>query len=975
MKRISRWISQSHPVGLLCLASALVLAGLLVFPEGGPARAIVGRSGWLLVIGLAETGLRLFRRPASPPRLSRGLGCLVLYFSLVSGEALSGSAPAPWLGQLTSVALGLSPGALWPELALAAFGIGVGLPLWGGRKWPDLLECWGEQIENGGLWAWRRLRRTPDMAQSRPRQEPGGASDPKPVETGAVPATMPAPEFPAPMPSARMIAGGRPGGPASRTRTRPAVPVDELELIDLDSIKADLAKRYRRKATAPAPEFKAPRAPSVMMDAEEIRRRVLEIHGGQLPGAGRRRPGQPAPDGGNAGYAPAAESGHGSPVTRGTLWQSPTLAAVPGPGVAQSLTPGVAPSPSASPARGTLTGSLYGLGLNRPRDVNPVMPDPLDQAEIPVPAKSVNPSSGPTSIEEPVLMPAIPAELPAYAPPPPVPPPETPMPVVEAVRGAPVSFSPVIMETIGAKPPSLPPSQANAPAAVPDPVRPAPILPEPHWPRHAPEAYAPSLDLLQPARSTQEPIKQEELDRQGRLIQERLAEFKVNVTVEDACAGPVITRYEVSPAVGVRGAQVVNLMKDLARALGVSSIRVVETIPGKTCMGLELPNPRRQMICLSEVLSSEVFKSHASKLAMALGKDITGNPVVIDLARAPHLLVAGTTGSGKSVGVNAMILSLLYRAAPDEVRFIMIDPKMLELSVYDGIPHLLAPVVTDMKLAANALNWCVGEMERRYRLMSALGVRNLAGFNQKVAHARQTGRPLADPFSITPDSPAPLTHLPFIVVVVDEFADLMMVAGKKIEELIARLAQKARAAGIHLILATQRPSVDVITGLIKANIPTRIAFQVSSKIDSRTILDQMGAEALLGQGDMLYLPPGTGYPQRVHGAFVADEEVHALAEHLKLYGEPDYVEAVLGGTAEGEGEAGDAEASTEEADPLYDEAVAIVIKTRRASISLVQRQLRIGYNRAARLVEQMEVSGVVSAMESNGNRTVLVPAS
>jgi S-DNA-T family DNA segregation ATPase FtsK/SpoIIIE len=415
-------------------------------------------------------------------------------------------------------------------------------------------------------------------------------------------------------------------------------------------------------------------------------------------------------------------------------------------------------------------------------------------------------------------------------------------------------------------------------------------------------------------------------------------------------------------------------MKDLARALGVVSIRVVETIPGKTCMGLELPNPRRQMIRLSEVLSSQVFQSHASKLAMALGKDITGEPVVADLARAPHLLVAGTTGSGKSVGVNAMILSLLYRATPDEVRFVMIDPKMLELSMYDGIPHLLAPVVTDMKLAANALNWCVGEMERRYRLMSGLQVRNLAGYNQKVRDGIDAGHLLVDPFSLAQDNPMPLSPLPYVVVVVDELADLMMVAGKKIEELIARLAQKARAAGIHLILATQRPSVDVITGLIKANIPTRIAFQVSSKIDSRTILDQMGAECLLGQGDMLYLPPGTGYTQRVHGAFVADEEVQAVAEHLKQLGEPNYVEGVLDGVADLEYGGGEAERFGGEADPLYDDAVAFVINSRRASISAVQRQLRIGYNRAARLVEQMEASGLVSPMESNGNRTILVPA-
>jgi S-DNA-T family DNA segregation ATPase FtsK/SpoIIIE len=465
------------------------------------------------------------------------------------------------------------------------------------------------------------------------------------------------------------------------------------------------------------------------------------------------------------------------------------------------------------------------------------------------------------------------------------------------------------------------------------------------------------------------------LIERGIVIEEKCAEFKVKVSVVDAYAGPVITRYEVEPAVGVRGSQVVNLMKDLARALGLASIRVVETIPGKTCMGLELPNPVREMIRLSEILSDEVFQGPDSKLTLALGKDITGQPVTMNLGKAPHMLVAGTTGSGKSVGVNAMILSLLYKATPDEVRFIMIDPKMLELSVYDGIPHLLAPVVTDMKLAANALNWCVNEMEKRYRLMSALGVRNLDGFNHKLREAEAAGVKIPNPFSLTPGDPEPLSPLPFIVVVVDEFADLMMVAGKKIEELIARLAQKARAAGVHLILATQRPSVDVITGLIKANIPTRIAFQVSSKVDSRTILDQMGAESLLGQGDMLYLPPGTGYPQRVHGAFVADEEVHAVVEYLKQFGEPDYVEDLLTGSADSDeaAPAGNGGGRGSEDDPLYDEAVGIVMKTRKASISSVQRHLRIGYNRAARLIEQMEESGIVSAMESNGNRTVLVP--
>jgi len=391
-------------------------------------------------------------------------------------------------------------------------------------------------------------------------------------------------------------------------------------------------------------------------------------------------------------------------------------------------------------------------------------------------------------------------------------------------------------------------------------------------------------------------------------------------------------------------------------------------------MGLELPNPKRQIVKLIEILSSATYNDNASRLTLALGKDIAGKAVIADLARMPHLLVAGTTGSGKSVAVNAMILSLLYKAEPRQVRMILVDPKMLELSVYEGIPHLLAPVVTDMKLAGNALNWCVGEMERRYRLMSTLGVRNLGGYNAKVAEAKKAGKPLTNPFSLTPDAPEPIEEMPFIVVVIDELADMMMVTGKKIEELIARIAQKARAAGIHLILATQRPSVDVITGLIKANIPSRIAFQVASKVDSRTILDHMGAEALLGQGDMLYQPPGVGYPLRVHGAFVSDAEVHKVVEHLKAQGGPQYLDGILEGSAGTDGDEGIAvEGADAESDPMYDQAVALVLQTRRPSISLVQRHLRIGYNRAARLIEQMERAGMVSPMQTNGNREVLVP--
>lgn len=492
--------------------------------------------------------------------------------------------------------------------------------------------------------------------------------------------------------------------------------------------------------------------------------------------------------------------------------------------------------------------------------------------------------------------------------------------------------------------------------------------------KELPDSKLPQVDLLDAAQVRQETVSADTLEMTSRMIEKKLKDFGVEVRVVLASPGPVITRYEIEPATGVKGSQIVGLAKDLARSLSLVSIRVVETIPGKNYMALELPNAKRQSIRLSEILGSQVYNEGKSFLTMGLGKDIIGNPVVADLAKMPHVLVAGTTGSGKSVGINAMILSLLYKAEARDVRLLMIDPKMLEMSVYEGIPHLLAPVVTDMRQAAHGLNWCVAEMERRYKLMSKLGVRNLAGYNTKIDEAKAREEFIYNPFSLTPDDPEPLKREPHIVVVIDELADLMMVVGKKIEELIARLAQKARAAGIHLILATQRPSVDVITGLIKANIPTRIAFQVSSKIDSRTILDQMGAEALLGMGDMLYMPSGTGLPIRVHGAFVSDEEVHRVVAYLKSQGEPDYIEGVLeGGTVDGDGdmlgEGGDAEK-----DPMYDQAVEVVLKNRKASISLVQRHLKIGYNRAARLVEDMEKAGLVSAMSGSGQREILVPA-
>ncbi len=488
----------------------------------------------------------------------------------------------------------------------------------------------------------------------------------------------------------------------------------------------------------------------------------------------------------------------------------------------------------------------------------------------------------------------------------------------------------------------------------------------------------PPLGLLDEAKQSGLGYSKEALAAMSQLVELKLKDFGIEVDVVAVRPGPVITLFELQLAPGTKASKITNLSKDLARALSTTSVRVVEVIPGKTVIGLEIPNEHREMVYLSEVLKSEAYDSAKSRLTLALGKDIAGNPAVADLGKMPHALIAGTTGSGKSVAINAMILSLLYKASPEEVRLIMVDPKMLELSVYEGIPHLLTPVVTDMKEAANALRWCVGEMERRYRLMAALGVRNIAGYNKKVSDAEKRGEPIKDPL-FQPDplfeaQEVPnLARLPYIVVIIDELADMMMVVGKKVEELIARLAQKARASGIHLLLATQRPSVDVITGLIKANIPTRIAFQVSSRIDSRTILDQMGAEHLLGHGDMLFLQPGGSITQRMHGAFVDDNEVHRVVDHLKKTGEPNYVEEILREPTEMipglSGESGD----TEDSDPLYDEAVQIVTETRRASISGVQRRLKIGYNRAARLVEEMERTGIVSPAQSNGNREVLAP--
>ncbi len=498
----------------------------------------------------------------------------------------------------------------------------------------------------------------------------------------------------------------------------------------------------------------------------------------------------------------------------------------------------------------------------------------------------------------------------------------------------------------------------------------------------------PALNLFDDPPPREPVYSPEALEAMSRLVEIKLKDFGVDVEVVAVQPGPVVTRFELKPAPGVKVSQISGLAKDLARALSAISVRVVEVIPGKSVVGLEIPNESRELVTLGEILGSKAYDESNAPLTLALGKDIGGAPVVVDLARMPHLLIAGTTGSGKSVAINAMVLSLLYKSTAEQVRLIMVDPKMLELSVYEGIPHLLAPVVTDMRQAANALRWCVAEMERRYQLMAALAVRNLGGLNRKIREAEAAGKPLADPLvealfrAGTYQGEIPrLQPVPQIVVIVDELADLMMVVGKKVEELIARLAQKARASGIHLVLATQRPSVDVITGLIKANIPARIAFQVSAKVDSRTILDRSGAESLLGHGDMLYMPPGTALPMRVHGAFVSDQEVHRVVKSLRLSEEPDYVDEVLTGPAgpvpglgDENGEGGDAGSADGEQDPLYDEAVRIVLETRKASVSGVQRRLRIGYNRAARIVESMEAAGLVGSLQPNGSREVLAPA-
>jgi S-DNA-T family DNA segregation ATPase FtsK/SpoIIIE len=535
--------------------------------------------------------------------------------------------------------------------------------------------------------------------------------------------------------------------------------------------------------------------------------------------------------------------------------------------------------------------------------------------------------------------------------------------------------------TEGRAPPRIEPTMAQIePSARAEKERQVPLFEPPS------AGELPPLSLLDDPAPSKGGYSEESLEAMSRLVELKLRDFGIEVEVVSVSPGPIITRFELDPAPGVKVSQIVNLAKDLARSLSVVSVRVVEVIPGKAFIGLEIPNENRELVTLGEILKSKAYDDLASPLTLALGKDIAGEPIVADLSRMPHLLIAGTTGSGKSVAINAMVLSLLYKAQPEHVRLIMVDPKMLELSVYEGIPHLLTPVVTDMKEAANALRWCVGEMDRRYRLMAALGVRNIGGYNRKVKDAIEAGEPIPDPIWQPPELEDPdkpvehptLTPLPFIVVIIDELADMMMIVGKKVEELIARLAQKARASGIHMLLATQRPSVDVITGLIKANIPSRIAFQVSAKVDSRTILDQMGAENLLGHGDMLYLPPGTSLPTRVHGAFVGDHEVHAVVRNLKKSGQPRYIDEIIEApSSPTPGLTGLETLPTDDADaeqdPLYDQAVQVVMETRKASISGVQRRLKIGYNRAARMVESMEQAGLVGPLQPNGSREILVP--
>ncbi len=602
-------------------------------------------------------------------------------------------------------------------------------------------------------------------------------------------------------------------------------------------------------------------------------------------------------------------------------------------------------------------------GVVERREPRVVARDKVVEPEPPV-SRPVPPVSMPVTAPARAASASVPAAAVAAAPiMAPVPPP------------APAPAQSLVAERAKPAPAIIPP----APAKPPEPVRLA--KPAPSFIDSAVEGTLPPLSILDPVEKKPLNYSPESLDAVGRLLEIKLKEFGVEVTVDSIHPGPVITRYEIQPAAGVKVSRIANLAKDLARSLAVTSVRVVEVIPGKTTVGIEIPNEDRQMVRFSEVLSSPEFAAATSPVPLALGHDIGGRPVITDLAKMPHLLVAGTTGSGKSVGVNAMILSILFKSGPKDAKLIMIDPKMLELSIYEGIPHLLCPVVTDMKDAANALRWSVAEMERRYKLMAAMGVRNLAGFNRKVRDAEEAGTPISDPLyrreSMHDEAPL-LDTLPTIVVVVDEFADMMMIVGKKVEELIARIAQKARAAGIHLILATQRPSVDVITGLIKANIPTRMAFQVSSKIDSRTIIDQGGAEQLLGHGDMLYMPPGTSLPIRVHGAFVSDEEVHRVVEAWKMRGTPDYNEDILAGVEEAgsgfEGGGGGGDGDDSESDALYDEAVKFVLESRRASISAVQRKLKIGYNRAARMIETMENAGVVTPMNTNGSREVIAPA-